>query len=161
MPDSRRDGGWAWREQDSTACSIARTMAVLGEPWAVLVVRDLLQGVCRFDDLVAHLGIARTVLSRRLTTLVGAGLVETTDYREPGRRTRREYRPTAAGRDLRPVLLALMHYGDAHLAGPDGPPVRVEHAGCGGEVHLEPVCSDGHRLGPDDRLRSTPGPGAG
>ena len=152
---------WSWREQDSSACSIARTMAVLGEPWTVLVVRDLLHGVRRFDDLVAHLGIARTVLSRRLAALVSAGLVETADYREAGRRTRREYRLTAAGRDLRPVLMALMAYGDAHLAGPDGPPVRVEHADCGAEVHLEPVCADGHRLGPDDRLRSTPGPGAG
>ena len=152
---------WSWREQTSTACSVARTMAVLGEPWTVLVVRDLLHGVRRFDDLVAHLGIARTVLSRRLATLVEAGLVETADYREPGRRTRHEYRVTPAGEDLRPVLLALMAYGDAHLAGPDGPPIRVEHAGCGGEVHLEPTCSHGHRLGPGDRLRSTPGPGAG
>jgi DNA-binding HxlR family transcriptional regulator len=147
-----------WRDIDSGACSIARTMAVLGEPWTMLVVRDLLHGVRRFDDLVAHLGIARTVLTRRLAVLAEAGLVETADYREPGRRTRREYRLTAAGQDLRPVLLALMAYGDRHRA--DGPPVVVRHEGCGEPVTLVAECAAGHRLGPGDRMRSTPGPGA-
>lgn len=148
-----------WRDLDSEACSIARTMTVLGEPWTVLVLRDLLNGLGRFDELVTHLGIARNVLSRRLGGLVAAGLVETRDYREPGRRTRREYRPTAAGRDLRPVLLALMAYGDRHHAGPDGPPAAVEHE-CGAPVVLQEVCADGHVLGPLDRVRTVPGPGA-
>jgi len=152
-----------WRELDSATCSIARTMAVLGEPWTVLVVRDLLNGVRRFDDLVAHLGIARTVLSRRLTVLAEAGLVETAEYREPGRRAHREYRPTAACRDLRPVLLSLLAWGDRHRAGPDGPPVVVRHDGCGAPVELVAECAAGHRLAlddPRDRMRTTPGPGA-
>ena len=149
-----------WRELDSGTCSIARTMAVLGEPWTVLVVRDLLHGVRRFDDLVAHLGIARTVLSRRLAVLADAGLVETTEYREPGRRGRREYRLTEAGYDLRPVLLALMAWGDRHRPGADGPPVVVRHDGCGAPVELVAECAAGHRLAADDRMRSTPGPGA-
>lgn len=151
-------GALSWREIDSDACSIARTMAVLGEPWTVLVVRDLLHGVRRFDDLVAHLGIARTVLTRRLAALAAAGLVETAEYREPGRRTRREYRLTAAGQDLRPVLLALMRYGDRHRG--DEPPVVVRHEGCGEPVELVAECAAGHRLGAGDRMRSTPGPGA-
>ena len=149
----------AWRDLDSATCSIARTMAVLGEPWTVLVVRDLLHGVRRFDDLVAHLGIARTVLARRLAVLVEAGLVETAEYREPGRRARREYRLTAAGHDLRPVLLALLAYGDRHLGDGAGPPVVVRHEGCGAPVALVAECAAGHRLAPHDRLRSTPGPG--
>jgi DNA-binding HxlR family transcriptional regulator len=149
-----------WRELDSGTCSIARTMAVLGEPWTVLVVRDLLHGVRRFDDLVAHLGIARTVLSRRLAVLAEAGLVETTEYREPGRRARREYRLTEAGYDLRPVLLALMAWGDRHRPGADGPPVVVRHDGCGAPIELVAECAAGHRLAADDRMRSTPGPGA-
>ncbi|MEJ2886998.1 winged helix-turn-helix transcriptional regulator [Actinomycetospora aeridis] len=147
-----------WRDIDSGACSIARTMTVLGEPWTVLVVRDLLHGVHRFDDLVAHLGIARTVLTRRLAVLGDAGLVETVEYREPGRRTRREYRLTEAGLDLRGVLMALMEYGDRHRG--DGPPVEVRHAGCGERVTMVAECAAGHRLGPEDRMRSTPGPGA-
>jgi DNA-binding HxlR family transcriptional regulator len=149
-----------WRDLDSGTCSIARTMAVLGEPWTVLVVRDLLHGVRRFDDLVAHLGIARTVLTRRLAVLVEHGLVETAEYREPGRRRRREYRPTAACLELRPVLMALMAWGDRHRADGDGPPVVVRHEGCGEPVQLVAECAAGHRLGPEDRVRSTPGPGA-
>jgi DNA-binding HxlR family transcriptional regulator len=151
--------GPAWQDIDSGACSIARTMAVIGEPWTVLVLRDLLNGIRRFDELVDHLGIARNVLTRRLTTLVDAGLVETREYREPGRRARREYRPTTAGRDLRPVLLALMAYGDRHHAGPDGPPAVVEHD-CGAPVTVREVCADGHVLGPRDRVRTVPGPGS-
>lgn len=150
-----------WRAYDGTACSVARTMAVLGEPWTVLVVRDLLNGVTRFDDLVDHLGVARTVLTRRLSRLVDAGVVETRAYREPGRRTREEYRLTAAGRDLRPVLLALTAWGDAHRSGPEGPPMVVRHAeGCDAPVALALVCEAGHRLDGSPRLRTTPGPGA-
>ncbi len=149
----------AWREMDSDACSIARTMAVIGEPWTLLVLRDLLNGVRRFDELVDHLGIARNVLTRRLATLVDAGLAETREYREPGRRARHEYRPTPAGYDLRPVLLALMAFGDRHHAGPDGPPAVVEHE-CGAPVVLQEVCANGHLLGPRDRVRTVPGPGA-
>jgi DNA-binding HxlR family transcriptional regulator len=148
-----------WRELDSGACSIARTMAVIGEPWTVLVLRDLLNGIRRFDELVDHLGIARNVLTRRLGTLVDAGLVETREYREPGRRARREYRPTTAGRDLRAVLIALMAYGDRHHAGVDGPPAVVEHD-CGAVVTVQEVCADGHVLGPRDRVRTVPGPGS-
>jgi DNA-binding HxlR family transcriptional regulator len=145
-----------WRDVDSGACSIARTMTVLGEPWTVLVVRDLLHGVHRFDDLVAHLGIARTVLTRRLATLTEAGLVESVSYREPGRRTRREYHLTEAGLDLRGVLMALMEYGDRHRS--DGPPVVVRHAGCGEPVTTVAECAAGHRLAAHDRMRSTAAP---
>lgn len=149
------------RSWDSSACSIARTMAVLGEPWTVLVVRDLFLGVRRFDDLVGHLGIARTVLTRRLGALVDAGVVETREYRDPGHRPRREYALTPAGRDLRPVLLALVAWGDAHRAGPEGPPMVARHAGdCEESLHLDAVCAAGHRLGPDARVRLEPGPGA-
>lgn len=157
-PGFEAPGGTPWRELDSGVCSIARTMDVLGDPWTVLVVRDLLHGIRRFDDLVTHLGIARNVLTRRLATLVAAGMVHAVDYREPGRRTRKEYRLTPAGQDLRPVLLALLAYGDRHRS--DAPPIVAEHDGCGGAVHLETVCEHGHRIGPDDRIRSTLGPGA-
>jgi DNA-binding HxlR family transcriptional regulator len=148
------------RDLDSGTCSIARTAALVGEPWTLLVLRDLFNGMRRFDELISHLGIARNVLARRLATLLAAGLVERVGYREPGQRGRQEYRLTAAGRDLRPVLLALMSYGDTHLAGPEGPPVLVEHAGCGGAVRVRLECGNGHRLGPEDPVRGTPGPGA-
>jgi DNA-binding HxlR family transcriptional regulator len=137
---------------DSEDCSIARTMAVVGRPWTILVLRDLFNGVRRFDDLATHLGVARNVLTRRLAELVEHGLVERVEYREPGRRTRHEYRLTAEGRDLRPVLLALMAYGDRHLAGPDGPPVRLRHRDCGGAVGVRVECAHGHELGSAARI---------
>ena len=149
-----------WRELESGVCSIARTAELIGQPWMLLVLRDLFNGVRRFDDLAEHLSIARNVLSRRLAALVEAGVVQRTDYREPGQRARQEYRLTPAGWDLRPVLLAMMAYGDRHLTDPDGPPTLVDHAGCGGAVRVALECEYGHRIEPDTRLTGTPGPGA-
>ncbi|WP_037069054.1 winged helix-turn-helix transcriptional regulator [Pseudonocardia acaciae] len=148
------------RELDSTVCSIARTMELIGQPWTMLVLRDLFNGVRRFDELAEHLGIARNVLTRRLATLVDAGLVTRRSYREPGQRARHEYRLTQAGHALRPVLIAVMAYGDEHLAGPEGPPVQLEHADCGAPVTVRLECAEGHRLDPTARLRVRPGPGA-
>jgi DNA-binding HxlR family transcriptional regulator len=147
------------RELDSSVCSIARTMELIGHPWTLVLLRDLFNGVRRFDELTEHLNIARNVLTRRLAGLVDAGLVEKVSYREPGQRTRNEYRLTTAGRDLRPVLLAVMAYGDEYLAGEDGPPMKVQHADCGAEVALHLECANGHQLDSAARLRLAPGPG--
>jgi len=148
------------RELDTTCCSVARTASVVGDAWSVLVLRDLFNGIRRFDDLANHLHIARNVLTRRLATLTEAGIVVRVPYREPGARERHEYRLTPAGRDLRPVILAMLAWGDTHRAGEDGPPLRVEHAECGAPVHVELRCADGHLIEGDTRLRSLPGPGA-
>lgn len=130
---------------DNDRCSIARALAVLGERWSLQVVRDVFNGVRRFDDLREHLGIARNVLSNRLAGLVDAGLLERVPYREFGSRQRHEYALTPAGLELWPVLVTLMTWGDRHLA--DGPPpVEPEHVGCGGKVSLVPVCEHGHVL---------------
>ena len=151
----------AWRDTDSTRCSVARTAAVVGDGWTVLVLRDLFHGLCRFDELAGHLGVARNVLTRRLAALVDAGVLVRVPYREPGSRPRHEYRLTEAGRELLPVLLAMGAWGDRYRAGVEGPPVIVEHAGCGAPVHLELHCAAGHRLDPPaDRLRSVPTPAA-
>jgi DNA-binding HxlR family transcriptional regulator len=149
-----------WTDYDSATCSVARTAALVGDAWTVLVLRDLFNGVRRFDDLADHLGIARNVLTRRLAALVDAGLVEKRPYREPGRRERHEYRLTRAGRDLRVVMNALKDWGDTHVAGVAGPPLITRHAGCGAEVHVELRCADGHAITPADRLETEPGPGA-
>lgn len=143
---------------DSETCSIARTLAVIGDRWTLLVLRDITNGVRRFDDLVSHLGIARNVLSRRLVALGDAGLVVRTAYRAESARERFEYRLSHAGRDLIPVLLAFMAWGDAHLA-PDGPPSVPRHADCGAPVRVSITCEAGHDLGDRPRLRMEPGPG--
>lgn len=130
---------------ESVACSVAATLEVVGERWTLLVLRDAFYGVRRFEDFQHRLGVARNVLSARLATLVEHDLLVRTPYREPGRRLRQEYRLTEAGRQLLPAVIALMQWGDAHLAGPAGPPVTVSHRGCGQAVHAEIVCGGGHR----------------
>src|SRR5262249_23495287 len=112
---------------ESEDCSIARTLALIGDRWTLLVLRDVSNGVRRFDDLVSHLGVARNVLTRRLAALVEAGLVKRTAYRADGARERHEYRLSHAGRELVPILLAMMAWGDRHLAGQEGLPVIPRH----------------------------------
>jgi DNA-binding HxlR family transcriptional regulator len=116
--------------------------------------------VRRFDQLQQHLGVARPVLSRRLARLVDSGLLERVPYKEPGRRPRAEYHLTGRGRDLYPVLLALLDWGDTHLAGSEGPSVRVRHRGCGCPVHVAMRCEAGHDVASMDELDAHPGPGA-
>jgi DNA-binding HxlR family transcriptional regulator len=149
-----------WAEYDSGRCSVARAAGVVGDSWTVLVLRDLFNGIRRFDDLATHLGIARNVLTRRLASLVNEGIVVKVPYRDPGSRERHEYRLTEAGRDLRPVILAMLAWGDVHRADGFGPPMRVEHAECGTPVHVELRCAEGHLVEPTTRLRAVPGPGA-
>jgi len=110
------------------------------------VVRELFLGVRRFADIQQATGAPPAVLSDRLRSLVAVGVLETRPYREQGARTRNEYRLTAAGRELAPVLAALRDWGDEHCCEADGPPVVVVHEGCGAAVHARMVCDDGHRV---------------
>lgn len=149
-----------YQEYDSETCSIARTLALVGDRWTLLVLRDVANGVRRFDDLVSHLGVARNVLSRRLAALVESDLIVRTAYRAEGARERYEYRLSHAGRELMPVLLAFMAWGDQHLAGDDGPPAVTRHADCGAKVRVLVTCEAGHELGARPRVRVEPGPGS-
>jgi DNA-binding HxlR family transcriptional regulator len=128
-------------------CSIARTLALLGERWTMLVLREAFRGVRRFDDIRTNTGAPRQVLSARLATLVDNGVLRREPYQEPGQRARHEYRLTRKGMDLYPILVSLMQWGDRYLADPAGPPVRLTHAGCGAPVEVTLRCADGHRLG--------------
>lgn len=127
-------------------CSIAAALEVVGERWSLLVLREVSLGNRRFEQIRSATGAPRAVLSARLRALVDAGVLGTSDYREQGARVRQEYRLTAAGRELQPVLTALMDWGDRHLAGPEGPPVRLEHDGCGADVHAVLLCDAGHAV---------------
>jgi DNA-binding HxlR family transcriptional regulator len=149
-----------WADYDSQNCSVARTVEVLGDRWTLLVLRDVFNGIRRFDDISAHLGVARDVLTKRLAALVAEGLVKRVPYQEPGARTRYEYRLTDAGRELRPVLLALLEWGDRHRAGTAGVPARLFHADCGAPVRVEVRCEAGHEIGPRTHLDAHPGPGS-
>jgi DNA-binding HxlR family transcriptional regulator len=149
-----------WSDYDSQVCSIARASELLGDRWTLLVLRDLQNGVHRFDELHRHLGIARDVLARRLERLVASGLAVRVEYHEPGSRTRHEYQLTDAGRELRTVLVALLEWGDRHLAGAEGAPMAVRHETCGATARLQLVCDRGHRLDPDADLTLVPLPAA-
>jgi DNA-binding HxlR family transcriptional regulator len=133
------------RTYEHQICSIARTLEIVGERWSLLIVRDALLGLRRFDEFQASLGIARNVLTDRLGRLVEAGVLARVPYWQ--RPLRHAYEPTDKGRELFPVLLALMHWGDRHLAGDAGPPQLVRHAGCGGAVVGQLTCA---RCGPID-----------
>ena len=110
-------------------CSVARPLSFLGERWALLVLRDLFLGRRRFDEIQESLGVATNVLSQRLATLVEEGIVERRRYSEHPERF--EYRLTEKGRDLQPVLLAMLAWGDRYTAGPTGPPLETVHDECG------------------------------
>lgn len=139
------DSGMSLTNLQSESCSMSRTLDIIGDRWTLLVLRDLFSGVNRFEDLREHLGIARDVLSRRLAALVESGVAEKSSYQEKGDRTRFEYHLTTAGRELRPVLVAIMDWGDRHVS-PDGPPLVLEHVGCGSGVHAVLTCEDGHQV---------------
>ena len=114
------------REGWSTAnCSIARTMDILGTRAAVLILREAFFGTRRFDDFARRVGISEPAAAARLKELTAQGVLERVPYREPGQRTRYEYRLTAKGVALQPVITAMRQWGDAWSSDPAGPPVRV------------------------------------
>lgn len=146
----------SFAEYESSHCSIWRTSQVLGDRWTMLILRDVFNGVRRFDALQDHLGIARDVLSKRLASLVDDGVLERRAYQSGGARVRHEYVLTAAGWDLRPVLVALMDWGDAHRSGEAGPPVALLHEDCGAAVHAHLRCEEGHLIEAGTRARTAP-----
>jgi DNA-binding HxlR family transcriptional regulator len=147
------------RQLDSGACSVARSLEIVGKPWVLLVLREAFYGLRRFGEMQDHLGVSRSVLAARLDGMVADGLLERRPYREEGQRERAEYVLTQKGRDLYPVIVALRQWGDAHLAGSEGPPVHVEHAGCGAPVRAELRCTAGHPVALD-QVERRPGSAA-
>ena len=118
-------------------CSVARTLEIVGEKWALLAVREVFLGNRHFDQMVRRTGAPRDTMAARLRSLVSAGILERRQYSEHP--ARYEYRLTGAGQELYPVILTLMRWGDEHLAGNDGPPMVIEHA-CGNRLLPKVVC---------------------
>lgn len=141
-------------------CSIRRTLDIVGEKWTLLVLREAFYGARRFADFHRALGCARNILSARLKTLVDEGILAQEPYREPGSRSRFEYRLTGKGLELFPALVALMQWGDRWTADPDGPPVQVRHRSCGQQVAAELRCAAGHGPLPARDTAAVPGNGA-
>src|ERR1700710_937490 len=106
-----------------SSCAIARSLAVLGERWTMLLLREAFSGTTRFVDFRDNLGVAPDILTDRLAPLVEYEGMGKEPYREAGARTRYEYRLTPAGGELQLVLSALQQWGDEHLPWPAGPTV--------------------------------------
>ncbi len=145
---------------DAAACSIARTLDVVGEKWTFLILREVFRGVRRFDDVRVATGAPRQVLSERLASLVDRGILRREPYREPGQRPRHEYRLTDRGFDLYPILIAMLAWGDRHLPAPDGPALRAAHRDCDADVRIALRCEAGHEVAALRDVVPRPGPGA-
>jgi DNA-binding HxlR family transcriptional regulator len=139
-------------------CPIARSLERVGEWWSILILRDAFRGLSRFDQFQASLGIAPNILARRLKALVETGLLERRRYSD--KPPRDEYVLTEAGRDFRPVLWALLAWGNRHFA-PEGKSVVIVDSQTGAEA--DPVLVDRHSGRPliEPAFRSAPGPAAG
>ena len=129
-----------------SACSIARSLGVLGERWTFLILREAFSGATKFAEFRDRLGVAPDVLSDRLSTLVEYGVMEREPYQEPGARPRFAYQLTPAGTDLRVVLSALQQWGDKYLPRPEGPSVLRRIRGTDLPVHVGYVDDQGDEI---------------
>jgi DNA-binding HxlR family transcriptional regulator len=146
-----------FRPYDQT-CSIAQTLEVIGERWTLLILRDVLLGARRFEDLQRTTGAATNILTDRLGTLVDHGILRRVPTE--ARPDRFEYRPTRAGAELAHVLQALMQWGDRHAGSPDGPPRVIFHTTYERVTTPVHVCEHcGEPLEPSE-VEIHPGPGA-
>jgi DNA-binding HxlR family transcriptional regulator len=146
------------RDYPDQVCSIARSLEVIGERWTLLILREAVLGTERFDQFQERLGIASNVLTNRLKVLCDEGVLERlADEQRPGRP---RYVLTDKGRELAPVLLVLMKWGDRHYPTPGGPPRLTLHAGCGGNVGADFRCDRCGRHVRGGEIEFLPGPGA-
>jgi DNA-binding HxlR family transcriptional regulator len=147
-------------DYDTANCAIGAAVAVIGEKWTFLVLREAFNGVRRFGDMQRRTQAPRQVLSDRLSRLVAEGMLRRVPYQERGQRARHEYRLTAKALDLYPVFVALMEWGDRYVTGSEGPQVLLTHRDCGEPVRLQLTCAAGHELSSAREVTPVPGPGA-
>jgi DNA-binding HxlR family transcriptional regulator len=126
-----------------------QALALLGDRWSFLIIREAFSGVHRYGQLQRNLGIARNVLADRLSKLVEHGLLERVRYRtEPDWF---EYRLTERGLDLYPAILAFFRWADTHFGDPGQPAMNIRHRGCGSLTQPLLVCSGCREpIGPHD-----------
>jgi DNA-binding HxlR family transcriptional regulator len=147
-----------WRELRNEPCSIARTVSVIGDRWTLLVLRDCFLGVRRFEAFQDRLGMPRPVLAARLRKLVQAGVLRKERYQ--ARPHRYEYRLTKKGLELYPVMMAIVHWGDAHMASAGRRPLLHRHRTCGHRFDPKLVCSHCAAELSAREVAVEPGPGA-
>jgi DNA-binding HxlR family transcriptional regulator len=138
--------------------SVGAATALLGDRWTFLILREAFFGTRRFNEFAQNLGLSRNILSNRLKLLVSQGIFERLPYGPS--KTRSEYRLAPAGRDIFPIVIALLQWGDKHLAGSRGPSIVLKHTRCGNDADpllICRVCQEPIELG---EILPMPGPGA-
>lgn len=139
-------------------CSIARALAVLGDAWSLLILRDALGGIRTFEGFMRSLGIARNTLTDRLRHLVEEGLLTQMDVGKRG--TRFEYVPTLKAKEFQTPLMAIMQWGDRWVSGPGNEPAVAVDRESGSAIEPMVVRSGSGRAVSSDDLMYKPGRGA-
>lgn len=147
-----------WSDLAQEPCSVARSLAVIGDRWTLMILRDCFLGVRRFDEFQARLGVSRSIVADRLKLLVEEGVLSRQAYET--RPLRHEYRLSQKGLELYPVLMAIVNWGDRHYAGEDGAPVTHRHKVCGCDFHPVMTCSECAGPLQAREVEARPGPGA-
>ena len=146
------------RDYPDQVCSIARSLEIVGERWTLLILRDAVLGLSRFEEFQESLGIASNVLTNRLKMLCDEGVLKRVpDEERPGRP---KYVLTDKGRELGPALIVLMKWGDRHYPAPNGPPRLALHTGCGGSFGPDLECDRCGRQARPGEIDLPAGPGA-
>ncbi len=145
-------------ERDTTNCSIARTLEVVGEKWTLLILREVWYGASRFSDFDRTLGCPRNLLAERLRKLVEHGILSTEPYQKAGSRSRLRYVITPKGNDLVPAVLGLLQWGDRYRADSAGPAIITRHDSCGAPLSVQIRCEHDHRVKANE-IEAAPGPG--
>jgi DNA-binding HxlR family transcriptional regulator len=147
-----------WDTLEEEPCSVARTVAVIGDRWSLLILRECFLRTRRFEAFQSALGVTRHLLAERLKKLVRFGVLRRVPYQESPKR--HEYILTQKGLDLYPIMMAIVHWGDTHMVDERGRPVFHEHKVCGKTFDPIMVCSHCHQLLAPKEVRVHSGPGA-
>lgn len=129
-----------WNELETDNCPVARAMSVLGDRWTVLILRDALRGVSRFDAFCDRLGCSRTMVAKRLAHLVDEGVLTPEPYQAHPPRS--DYRLTDQGRALGATLMLMAQWGETWRPKAGAPPLRRRHRACGHEFQPQVICSE-------------------
>lgn len=129
-----------WNALEEEPCSLARTIAVIGDRWTLLILRECFLRTRRFEAFQSSLQITRHLLSERLKKLVRFGVLRRVSYQESPKRY--EYILTQKGLDLYPIIMAMVRWGDTHMADERGRPLLHEHKKCGRLFDPVMVCSE-------------------
>ncbi|KJC47897.1 helix-turn-helix domain-containing protein [Bradyrhizobium sp. LTSP857] len=147
-----------WDALEEEPCSLARTVAVIGDRWSLLILRECFLRIRRFDEFQSSLGVTRHLLADRLKKLVRFGVLRKTPYQDAPKRY--EYILTQKGLDLYPIIMSIVHWGNIHMVDSRGRPLLHEHKNCHKMFDPVMVCSECGEPLTAKEVHVHPGPGA-